>query len=483
MFLVAPHGAAARYLLRTDVVGTLIGGGARPLALVPNPDEPYLREELERKGVRVERLRAPETPSGALWTTLVYLRQNTLGGGATARTLQSRYANARAELARTKPLVARALDIPLRLLWRSRRLRRAALRAEARLFSPRPHRDLFARYRPALVVTTSPGWFLPDAIVLREAEREGVPTAATVVAWDNPTSKGYRGAEPDLTVAWSDAMTGQLVDHHDLDPRRIAVGGVPQFDPYLRPGALPSREELFTELGLDPERRLILFACRSPSTYSHNLTVAAVLADAIERDALEAPAQVVVRPHPINFRSDHRTPVTGYVELGEDREHLVIDVPVVSSERMACDVPEDDYRRLGGLMAHCDVLVNAFSTTTLEGFLLGRPVVLVSDEAHLSGDLGDDSREGRPFHLDTHMETVLERDAAQVARSFGQIPERVNAYLRDPELDAEARHAVAAHECGPADGLAGRRVGGLLLRSIGLHTRPAEGDRAVELAS
>jgi hypothetical protein len=440
---------------------------------VPNPDEPYIREELERKGVRVEPLRAPTSPSGFLWTTLVYLRQNTLGRGATARTLQSRYANARAELARTKPLVAFALDLPLRLLWRSRRLRRAALRAEERLFSPRRHRDLFARYRPALVVTTSVGWFLPDAVVLREAKREGVPTAATVVAWDNPTSKGYRGAEPDLTVAWSDAMSRQLIDHHDLDPRRIAVGGVPQFDPYVRPGELPSREALFRELDLDPERRLILFACRSPSSYSRNLTVAAVLSDAIERDALEAPAQAVVRPHPINFRSDHRAPMTAYRELAERHEHLVIDVPIVSSELMACDVPEDNYRRLGALMAHCDVLVNAFSTTTLEGFLLGRPVVLVSDEAHRSEDSADEAREDRPFHLDTHMEAVVERDAARVARSFREIPECVNAYLRNPELDAEARHAVAAHECGPADGLAGRRVGSLLLQSIGWEAWPA----------
>lgn len=281
------------------------------------------------------------------------------------------------------------------------------------------------------MVTTSPGWFLPDAILLREAAHEGVPTAATV-GWDNPTSKGYRGAEPDLTVAWSDVMARQLVDHHDLDPRRIAVGGVPQFDPYVRPGALPSREDLFRALGLDPERRLILFACRSPSTYAHNLEVASVLANAIERGALDAPAQVVVRPHPINFRSNHRKPMTAYLELAREREHLVIDVPFVSSELMPCDVPDDDYRRLGGLMAHCDVLVNAFSTTTLEGFLLGRPVVLVSDEAHRSEDTAEDPRDGRPFHLDTHMENVVKRDAARVARSLRAIPECVNPTCETP---------------------------------------------------
>ncbi len=471
VFLVVPHGAAARYLLRTGIVTTLKEGGAIPVALVPNPNESYLRQELEEQGVAIECLEAPDVPEGLLQTTFAYLRQNILGRSAQVATLRSRHDNARKSLARSRPLTARLLDVPISLLRRSRLMRRSLLRLEEALQTPRSHRQLFERYRPAFLVTTSPGWFLADALVLREARREGVRTAALVLGWDNPTSKGYLGARPDVVVAWSERMARQLVEHHDLDAARIAVGGSPQLDLYARPAELPSREDLFAEMGLDPARRLVLFACRSPSTYSHNITAARVLAEAMTGGRLGPNLQLVVRPHPINLRSDHRRPLLDYEELSDRHENLVIDFPTVSSERMSCDVPAADYRRLAGLIAHCDVLVNAFSTTTLEAFLLDKPVVLLSDEAHRAAGLTDSSPESRPFHLDTHMQSSL--GAVKVARSFEELIEHVDAYLEDPSLDAQARSRLAEVECGPLDGRRAEHIGRYLLAQLA-----ANGERA-----
>lgn len=474
VFLVVPHGAAARYLLRTGVPEALSACGARMVALVPNPEEPYIRDELSERGVLVEQLRAPDKPSGRLWTTLVYLRQSTLGAGAAVQTLQARYRNARRGVARSHRVGAFVLDLVLRLLWRSAALRKALLGVEQLLCRPRLHRDLFRRYSPSLVVTTSPGWFLPDAVMLREAASEGVGTAALIVAWDNPTSKGYRGAEPDVVVAWSDRMARQIAEHHDIDPARIAVGGVPQFDVYHRSHELSSRDELFAKLGLDPARRLIVLACRSPSTYAHNVTVATRLAEAIDSGWLQQPAQLVVRPHPINFRSDHRRPMFEYIDLAQRFRNVTTDVPAVSSERLSCDVPESDYRRLAALLAHCDVLVNAFSTTTLEACLLDKPVVLVSQDAHRADGLRDDSPEGRPFHLDTHMEPVLAAGAARVAATFDEVVDAVDAYLGDPSADAPARARVAAEECGPTDGRSGKRIGRFLVSMFAVGAGPAQ---------
>lgn len=464
VFLVVPHGAAARYLLRSGIVETLREGGVTPVALVPNPDESYLRHELEGQGVIIAQLEASEAPTGRVQTTLAYIRQNVLGQSTQVATLRSRYANARRNLARSRPTTARALDLPIRLLRRSRLMRRGLLRLEELLHHPRAHRQLFARYQPALLVTTSPGWFLTDAVMLREARREGVRTAALVLGWDNPTSKGYRGARPDVVVAWSERMATQLVAHHDLDAARIVVGGSPQLDIYARPTELPARDELFADMGLDPARRLVLFACRSPSTYSHNVTAARALAEAMARGRLGSLVQMVVRPHPINLRSDHRCPLLDYEDLSNLYDNLVIDFPTVMSERLSCDVPAADYLRLAGLIAHCDVLVNAFSTTTLEAFLLDKPVVLISDEAHRSAGLVDSSAEGRPFHLDTHMRSSLE--AARVAHSFDELIQHVAAYLEDPSVDEEPRRKIALTECGPLDGRRGEHIGRHLVAQI-----------------
>ncbi|MGI8660837.1 MAG: hypothetical protein ACR2LH_07370 [Thermoleophilaceae bacterium] len=467
VFLVVPHGFAARYLLRTAILETLLEAGLHVVVLAPNANEEYLRRELSGRGVELEQLRAGDEVDGSrVWKALVYLRRNTLGGGESTTTLRARYRNARRRLETAQPLVARALDLAVRALWRSRALRKLLLRFECRAFAPDVHRDLFERHRPALVVTTSPGWFLADAVVLREARRHGARTAAVVMAWDNPTSKGYRGACVDRVVAWSESMADELVRHHDLPPEIVSVAGVPSFDRYVAPEGLLSREEALHSLGLDPARRLVVFAGRSPSSYAHNVTVAEALARGAAEGAWGEPAQLLVRPHPIHFRADHRTPMDAYGELTGRYPHVSIDVPEVLSERLACDLSPADNLRFASVLRHCDVLVNLFSTTTLEAFLLDRPVVLVSPAAHRALGLNEDAEDSRSFDEDAHVQATVREGAARVAGTLDELIELVGGYLAEPELDSEARASVATAECGPTDGAAGRRTAGLLLELL-----------------
>ncbi|MBA3327465.1 MAG: hypothetical protein H0T43_04095 [Solirubrobacterales bacterium] len=460
-----PQGFVARFLLRTDVLTTLLAGGARVVALVPNADEPYLREELGARDVHVEQLHADVamTQRSRLWSLLYHLRTFTLGDAARARTLHDKHASFQTRIAGDQhPAVRLVLRLALKALWRSRTLRRAAVWLEARRFTVHPHRELFARYRPDLVVTASAGWFHEDAVLLREAQAHGVATACVVLSWDNPTSKGYRAATPDLTIAWSQTMADQLVRFQELPRDRVVVGGVPHFDAYRRPGALLGWEELCARLQLDRERRLILFCASSPGTAVDDVQVAATLAAAIGRDELGPRAQLVVRPHPIAFRGDRHAPVEDWRGLEREHEHVRLNLPDVRSDVLRCDMSGEDGLLLGSLVAHAGVVVNVFSTTTLEAFLAGTPVVLV--DPAIGGGVH------RPFAQFTHVRSIVDRGAARVAGSAALLLEHVRAYLEDPALDAQARDAVAALECGPADGHAGARVGELLLELAGTAT-------------
>ena len=57
ILLVAHHGMAARYLLRTEVFSTLRAAGARIVIVTPNFDEPYMDEEFGGEQVTLEPLR------------------------------------------------------------------------------------------------------------------------------------------------------------------------------------------------------------------------------------------------------------------------------------------------------------------------------------------------------------------------------------------------------------------------------------------
>jgi hypothetical protein len=474
-------GFAARYLLRTDIFATLKAAGLRIVILTPNPDEPYMADEFADDQVILERLGVEWTDArlvlrSRLWSLLYYLRKYTIAQGHRSESLQDKYAQFDAVLRARSRVLATAFRVAVKGLWRSRTLRRLLLAAETRLFSPGVHAALFDRYAPALVVTTSPGWFLPDAIILREAAARAVPTATVVLSWDNPTSKGYRGAEPQETIVWSDEMARQLAEHHDYPLERTVVAGVPHFDIYVREGALPTGEELCEQLGLDPQRRLIVFATSSPEIFGSNAAVAEALARAVASDAFGAPCQLVVRLHPINFRPDRRTPLDDYLRLAATYEHTRLDIPEIRSDRLLMDMAALDGRRLGALIKHCDVLVNVFSTTTLEAFLVDRPVVLISSE--LDSDPATGGRQ-KEFHDYEHMSSVVGERAARIARSLPELVEHVRAYLADPSLDRDGRRRVAERELGPSDGSAGRRIGEALLALAHVPAAPADAQREV----
>lgn len=474
VFLVVHMGFAARYLLRTDIFSTLRAAGLRIVVLTPNPDEPYMVEEFADENVVLEGLRvdwgdATIALNSRLWSLFFYLRKFTIGDGHRSEALQDKYREFN-DLVRTRSrLLAAGFRLALNALWRSRALRKLLLALETNLFTPAVHRDLFDRYEPRLVVTTSPGWFLPDAVVLREAAGRGIVTATAVLSWDNPTSKGYRGADPDQTIVWSDEMARQVAEHHDYPRQRIVIAGVPHFDDYVRDDALPPRHELFERLGLDPVRRLIVFATGSPGTFRSNVAVAEALARAAESDALGVPCELVIRVHPINFRPDYQTPLDEFRRLAAAFEHTSLDIPEIRSDRLRVDMAASDGLRLGSLIKHCDVLVNIFSTTTLEAFLVDRPVVLVS--SHVEVKRADGQRD---FDGYQHMSFVIDERAARVATSIPEIIEHVRAYLADESLDREGRRRVAVRELGPTDGSAGRRAGESLIGLLGLTASPTE---------
>lgn len=458
---------AARYLLRTDVFTTLREAGVRIVIVAPNPDEPYMVEEFgSDEAISLEPLRTAVPPSRRLAWALRFVirsvRRYGVAHGHRSRAFKNKYDGFRAQHRGPLQRVLRGLvHIGVLAAWRAAPLRRAVLRLEERLYTPDVHADVFTRHRPDLVVAASPGIFPADAQLLREARRHGVRTAALILGWDNPTSKGYRGADVDEVMVWSEIMAEQVETFLDIPRERCFVAGVPYFDAYHRENGLPSRAELFERHGLEPDRRLIVFATSSPGLWDLNEPIAERLAQAIDAGALGAPAQLIVRVHPNYLRPGERSHA-GYEAIAARHEHVRVDVPEVRSHRLRIDRTADDGLWLGALFRHCDVLVNVFSTTTLEAFLLDTPVVLVAEDVGLDGGSA-----GRGWPEFEHLAALTRYGAGRVAHHLDQIPVLVRQAIVDPDADREARRRVAEEECGPLDGRAGERVGRRLLELAG----------------
>ena len=104
-------------------------------------------------------------------------------------------------------------------------------------------------------------------------------------------------------------------------------------------------------------------------------------------------------------------------------------------------------------------MVTSFSTVMLEACIFDKPVVNVAFSRY-------SERMGQPYTAVAnyaHLKRILAAGGTRTATTPAELLERVTAYLRSPEMDAEGRARIREQECGPYPGTAGRRIGDHLL--------------------
>jgi hypothetical protein len=364
----------------------------------------------------------------------------------------------------------RRLTMPLAwlavaILRRSKLARRALLGAQQRL-APPIYADLFDHYQPELVVASTPGWRL-DRYLLREAAVRGVKTATVIVGWDNPSSYSLPGASVDWATCWSDIQKEELVRGSDWSPDRVNVGGIPSYDGYFRHQWLIPRREYFETHGLDPERKLLGYAC-SFISFSPNLRNVQAMARLISDNGLAAPTQLLVRLHPNHFLD-----VPLFVREREEIRRLAAETAhmhVVDPVPLGGDLGHysgEDMSEKSSMMAHSDVFITVYSTMVVETAIHDRPIV------SLCLDTPGGWRTPRKYSLPltrigdwpTH-QRFREAGAGQVVYREDELCAAVNRYLDEPEADAAQRRAFVGREVTFTDGSAGRRtaefLGGLI---------------------
>lgn len=469
IFLAIDQGFAARYLLRTDIFRTLKEEGVRLVILTPNSDERYFSDEFAADNVLIEKY---EFERG-----LAYLRQSrfqhifrrlrdfTVKASADLGTIKVRRKRYRVKSTGTKRVVIDSLiELPVPVLRHSQLLRQALIRLETALYSPEFHRDLFQRYNPNLVVLAGMGnWRGPDAYLMREAHKHGAKVVSVILSWDNTSTRGMGGANPDYVIAWTEMMKRELTEYYDIEEKQIFVGGVAHWDTYYSPSGL-SKTELFQRFGLDPERKLILFGTGSPTIWAElNLEIIESIGQAIAQGRFIFPCQMLVRLHPIYMSRQREAIVqTHWQRLNEliaRYPHVMLNTPKVSSRKVTFDLAPSEAEELKAMLRSCDVLVNTYSTLMLEASIFQRPIINVCfDKVNPSTGLPYEVFLNYP-----HLKRILDTGGTRTAQTPEELIALINMYLQHPELDSEGRERIRINECGPYPGTAGRTIAKYLL--------------------
>jgi len=465
IFVAVQSGFMARYMLRSGILEAL-KKSYRIVILTPNSHEPYFIEEFKDENVFIEplqsRLYEDYEKKHRIEPFVRQIRWYVLPSSSTVKLRRNSFVRNLIRSKKPKHILRAALvGFSAFILEHSRIMRQLFLKIESRLFSPCYHRNLYEKYGPSAVITSSLGYFGFDHFIMREAKKMGARTIAALLSWDNTSSKGLKGAGADNIIVWTENMKEEVVRHYDEDGGTVRVGGIPHFDIYFRRENL-SKERFLEKYSLSADRKIILYATRSPNKYPWNPVIVEKFVEAIRNEQFAFPAQLLVRVHPLHYEQReglrYKDTCDKYREIEmKDGDVVRFAYPGILSSSLKCDMPYSDIEALKEMLCFSDVMICNFSTMMIEASILDLPFVNIAIYGH-NKEIGATTKNFAEQFV--HLRRL--KNAGKVAYSFEEAIEALNDYLQHPEKERNERQRVVQQECGPSPGNAAQRVAGII---------------------
>tara|TARA_Y100000816_G_scaffold291137_1_gene281588 strand:+ start:423 stop:1841 length:1419 start_codon:yes stop_codon:yes gene_type:complete len=348
-------------------------------------------------------------------------------------------------------------------------LRKLTLRL-TKNFYPSNLDNLINKLSPDLVLTTSLGTFSFDEFILRAAKKKNIKNCAVILSWDNTTTRGYASFHPDRVISWTDIMKNELIKFHDVDEKKIYVGGVAHFDDYYNKKPIP-KSKFFEGLNLDVNKNLITFFTKGPSTFQFNPNITKIICEAIQNSEINN-SQLITRIHPLFYKNKNGKPLFGsalslFEELNTKYKFLRINNPKILSYDENFDISREEQEMLINLIYHSDVIVNIFSTINIEACIFNKPIVNVNfDNLEKMYNYDHKKNWRQNLHkLDKnldHNQRIVKSGSIKLANNPKELISYINDYLKNPQNNSNERKKIVDIEIGKFKGNASKNIASII---------------------
>ncbi len=315
-------------------------------------------------------------------------------------------------------------------------------------------RERLENDRPDVLFTTGPFQYKQPAISVA-AKRLGIPVLALIPSWDNLSTKKRMVLNYDGYMVWSESNKAELEHFYpEVKGRPIYVIGAPQFDVFFDESFYISRDEFCSQQGLDPVKKIIVYAVGSPNFLIEHHG-ALFMADRVVRGDL-GDVQLLVRPHPLH---DEEELAKSFTDFGE---RVKVQRTTVAGEKVLGRTQDrNQITEWINTFRHADVVVNLSSTVAIDAALFDKPVVNLDFDpqpGQADQELIKDIN-----HKWTHFKPVAESGGVWLVNDYDELVAAVKTYLEKPELHREERRWMAEYVCGYVDGMCGERMADAIL--------------------
>ncbi|MBT6227932.1 MAG: hypothetical protein HOI47_14900 [Candidatus Scalindua sp.] len=466
VFIAAYRSFSVRYLLYTDVFKYIQGKELQIVLILRDTELEYYREKFNYPNVVFEPFMY-ETAYSYLFKIpnskfLVKARRHLYSINRRENTTAKfQFAFFRKISGIRSCIDAIRIYLSVFILSRVRILRKALLKFECRLFDGRFYDGLFEKYKPALLITSSIGHNC-DAYIMRAAKRWNCKTMAIIHSWDNTTSKGYKGVDPDYVVAWHKHMKEELVSFHDVDEKTIHVGGIAHWDyHWKRVNSPENRKEFFVNTGLSMDKKVVFLGLSNPKVFRSTLNILQELLEKAVNDEFYCKVQFLVRIHPMflmsggsNANNENKLYMQEIKKIEERYKGLVKfnfpEMPIICKD---VDMPISGLLSLSDILRYSDVMITQFSTLMIEAAIYDLPIINAG-----IGNLRDTSIEAENYKDWMHVKRIVRTKACKLASNIDELCTFINMYLEDRSRDSEYRKLLADEECSINRGCAGKKI-------------------------
>lgn len=305
----------------------------------------------------------------------------------------------------------------------------------------------FEQYQPSLVFSTDV-FDQIDAQFLKESKSRHVPTLGMVRSWDNCYSKGLLSIIPNKLLSNNELIKDELITLHDVSPKDTTIVGCPQFDSFVT-GERTSRESFFESIGVDPEKKLVVFAPAGAILSDTDWQMCEILDKAREEGKFTHPVHFFVRNHP-----GHPADLSRF----KKNSHFTIQDPghvFDAANPKTTELDPNDQKFLADLLFHSDLVMYVATSLSLDATVYDKPQIMIDFDGY---EIKEYTKSVKRYHDEDHMKKLIATDGVRVAHDKDELIASINAYLDDPHLDNEGRNSIVKEQLYRIDGKSSERI-------------------------
>lgn len=315
-------------------------------------------------------------------------------------------------------------------------------------------KKIFKKYNPETLFSTDI-FDESDILFENEARALNIPILGMVRSWDNCYSKGILRVAADYFLVNNPTIQEELVAIHGIEPQKIKVVGVPQYDYFIN-SERTKEEDFMKEIGLSVNKKTILFAPAGTILSDKDGEICEILINAVKENKIKFPSQIFVRNHP-----NHPADLSKF----ENNEFFKVEYPgkVFGDNPKETELTKNDVSHLADVLCYSDIVIYTATTLGIDSLCFDKPQIIINFDGYQNKPY---KKSVKRYYNEDHMKKMIACGGVSIADSPEDLIYEINKYLENPKYRFEGREMARQQQIYFLDGKSNRRVTEEVLKFI-----------------